>query len=161
METKKLVLLEQIKKEIKAGSTSTLVNVIHLLTEKQISDNYTQETKDYLESIRVDFELKKGMKLRAKKELKAKDCCWNSPSTIIVPEGAIVELSSAESNGDLFAVLLEGTCTCNRRDGLPYLVQPSTHPRMTTDIILVEGKKSRNPFDFGLGFKTHWEIVNN
>lgn len=48
MDTKKLVLLEQISKEIKAGSTTTLVSVINLLTDKQISDNYTQETKDYL-----------------------------------------------------------------------------------------------------------------
>jgi hypothetical protein len=161
METKKLVLLEQIKKEIKAGSTSTLVNVIHLLTEKQISDNYTQETKDYLESIKIYFEFKKGMTVRAKRDLKGKDTNWNSPSQVLIPEGTIFELDSAESNGDLFAILKEGTCTCNRRDGLPYLMQPSTHPRMSTHVILVEGKSSRHPYDFGLALKSAWEIINN
>lgn len=161
METIKLVLLEQISKEIKAGSTTTLVSVLSLLSEKQILDNHNQETKDRLEAIRVDFELKKGMKVRAKKELRAKNTNWGSPSTVIIPEGTIFELDSAESNGDLFAILLEGTCTCNRRDEDQYEMIPATHPRLKTHVILVEGKNSRHPYDFGLALKSCWEIVNN
>ena len=159
MNTTKLVLLEQISKEIKAGSTSTLVNVINLLTDKQISENLNQDSKDYLESIKVDFELKKGMIIKSKRNLRAKDCNWNSPSNVDVPEGTIVEVSSAESNGDLFVNLINGTCLCNRRDGDPYEMKPSIHPRVTTNIILVEGRSSRHPYDFGLALKSHWEII--
>lgn len=161
MDTPKLALLEQISKEIKAGSTSTLVSVINLLSKEQITANYTQETKDYLESIRVDFELKKGMKLRAKRELQGRDTCWNKPSTIVIPKGTIFELESAENNGDLFAVLLEGTCVCNRRDGDPYEVTPSKYPNYKEHVILREGRSSRHPYDFGLALKSAWELLPN
>ena len=161
MDTPKLALLEQISKEIKAGSTSTLVSVINLLSKEQITANYTQETKDYLESISVDFELKKGMKLRAKKELRARDTCWNKPSTIIIPKGTIFELSSAENNGDLFAILREGTCVCNRRDGDPYDVTPSKFSSYNEYVILLEGRTSRHPYDFGMALKSAWELLPN
>lgn len=159
MNTIKVALLGQILNEIKNGSTTSLVDVLNQLTDKQITNCLNQESKEYLESIRLDFELKKGMKLRAKKDLKGKDTNWGSPSMVDIPEGTIFELDSAENNGDLFAILLEGTCVCNSREGNPYQMKPKTHPILKTHIILVDGKSSRHPYDFGLALKSCWEII--
>jgi hypothetical protein len=161
----KQIIVEQIIRDLENGKSSeTLHKVLESSNNDFLFKCLDELSLQIIEKSKPDFELKKGMRIRAKLNLRGKSCNWNSPEMIDIPAGAIVEVNDNASNGDLFVCLIEGVCIQHRRDSKePTLeLHPKEdvrHDMLRQKFILIDGKNSRHPYDWGIAEKSCWEIL--
>lgn len=166
MELKNILINQVVSELTNGGSTETLIKLVNTFNEKFIMECLDDTFKQIYEDSKPNFELKQGMVIRAKKDLRGRSTNWNSPENIDIPKGTIVKVTDGARNGDVFVTLIEGECITHRRDsdsirkyGATYPITPSKHSSINTTLILQEGMNSRHPWDFGIAVKNSWEIV--
>jgi hypothetical protein len=156
------LLIEQIIEELANGNSNTLNELlVNELTDKQIINRLDNTRQQELENRKPDFELKGGMFIRAKVDLRGVSNSYNTPERIDIPKGTIFSLPSEGTNrGDVFCKLVEGECTKTLRGHNEGQIRVITPDNSKFDVVgLSEGVKTRYPYDLGLADKTCWEIV--
>jgi hypothetical protein len=158
------LLIAQISEELANGKTDTLNELlVNELNDKQVLSRLTKDSLAILEERKPDFELKGGMLIRAKVDLKGTSNSYNTPETIDIPKGTILRLPSDGTNrGDVFCKVVEGECIVHCRHPYGYVGEPTRAIKGgdTYSVVgLSVGVKTRCPYDLGLADKNCWEIV--
>lgn len=157
------LLIKQIADELASGNSETLDVIINVLDDKQVLSKLNKVNLAILEDRKPDFELKGGMLIRAKKDLKGVSNSYNTPERIEIPMGTILRLpKDGTSRGDVFCSVVEGECVVHVRnmyrdtDGETRVIKGGdTH----SVVGLFSGHKTRYPYDLGLADKNCWEII--
>ena len=158
------LLIKQIADELASGNTDTLNEIlVNELNDKQVLSRLTKDSLNILEERKPDFQLKGGMLIRAKKDLRGTSNSYNTPETIDIPKGTILMLPSDGTNrGDVFCHVVEGECIVHVRstyrdtNGETRVIKGGDKYSV---VGLREGVNTRYPYDLGLADKTCWEIV--
>ena len=158
------LLIAQISEELANGKTDTLNELlVNELDDKQVLSRLTKDSLAILEERKPDFELKGGMLIRAKVDLKGTSNSYNTPETIDIPKGTILRLPSEGTNrGDVFCKVVEGECIVHVRsmyrdtNGETRVIKADD----TYSVVgLRVGVKTRYPYHLGSADKNCWEIV--
>jgi hypothetical protein len=157
------LLINQITDELASGNSETLDVIINALDDKQVLSKLSKVNLQIVEDRKPNFELKGGMFIRAKVDLRGVSNSYNTPETISVPKGTILKVPNQGTNrGDVFCSVIEGEC-------IVYCRSMYSDPKELTRVIkggdthspvgLREGVNTRYPYDLGLADKSFWEIV--
>ena len=157
------LLVKQIADELASGNSETLDVIINVLDDKQVLSKLNKVNLAILEDRKPDFELRGGMLIRAKKDLRGVSNSYNTPERIDIPKGTILRLPKDGTNrSDVFCSVVEGECIVHVRsmyrdtDGETRVIKGGdTH----SVVGLREGNKTSYPYDLGVADKTCWEIV--
>jgi len=158
------LLIKQISEELANGKTDTLNEIlVNELDDKQVLSRLTKDSLDILEERKPDFELRGGMLIRAKKDLRGTSNSYNTPERIDIPKGTILKVPLEGTRmGDVFCSVVEGECVVHVRsmyrdtNGETSVIRNGDN---NNRVGLNEGVKTRCPYDLGVADKTCWEIV--
>jgi hypothetical protein len=137
--------------------------LVNELDDTQILSRLTNENLAILEERKPNFELKDGMLIRAKIDLRGTSNSYNTPERIDIPKGTILSVPSEGTNrGDVFCRVVEGECIVHCRSMYREPSEPTRAIKggdIYSRVGLNEGVKTRYPYDLGLADKNFWEIV--
>ena len=110
------LLVNQISEELKSGNSQTLDLLLEKLNDEQVLSRLNKMNLQIVEDRKPDFELKGGMLIRAKVDLRGVSNSYNTPERIDIPKGTILRLPNEGTNrGDVFCRVVEGECIVTLR----------------------------------------------
>mgnify|MGYP003348754579 FL=1 len=154
------LLVNQISEELKSGNSQTLDLLLEKLNDEQVLSRLNTMNLQIVEDRKPDFELKGGMLIRAKVDLRGVSNSYNTPERIDIPKGTILRLPSEGTNrGDVFCRVVEGECIVTLRGYYEGEKRQIKAGDTYSVVGLSEGVKTRCPYDLGVADKNSWEIV--